>query len=123
MTIKNANVFLHYCSFYIAGVDEVRIPLDHELHGVVASHDCINVSALPWNEGETAITLGRFEELPPQALSPTFDGVLNTPEYRVDLFDANIPKILSIEVPDARTRVRVWMNRSLCPDKVIVAVG
>lgn len=65
MTVKKAVVLLDYCSFYIAGADEVRVPLDHDLRGVVASDDCINVSALPWNEGTTAITLGRFEELPP----------------------------------------------------------
>jgi hypothetical protein len=123
MTIKKAAVLLDYCSFYIAGVDEVRIPLDHDLRGVVASDDCINVSARPWNEGETAITLGSFEELPTQAALPHFDGVINTPEYRVDLFDANIPEILSVKVPETRTRVRVWMNRPLCPDEVIVAVG
>lgn len=123
MTVKKAAVLLDYCSFYIAGMDEVRVPLDHDLRGVVASDDCINVSALPWNEGETTITLGRFEELPPQAASPGFDGVLNTPEYRVELFDANMPEILSMEVPGTRTRVRIWMNRPLCPDEVIVALG
>lgn len=123
MTVQKAYVLLDYCSFYIAGVDEASIPLDHDLQGIVSTEDCINVSALPWNEGETAITLARFEELPTQAAPPNFDGVLNTPEYRVDLFDANIPEILSVKVPDTRTRVRVWMNRPLCPDEVIVALG
>lgn len=123
MTIKKAVVLLDYCSFYIAGMDEVRVPLDHDLRGVIASDDCINVSALPWNEGETAITLGLFEELPPQAGLPRFDGILNTPEYRVDLFDANIPEILSMEVPDVRTRVRIWTNSPFQPDNVVIALG
>lgn len=123
MTIRKAVVLLDYCSFYISGLDEVRIPLDHDLRGVVASDDCINVSALPWNEGETTIKLGRFEELPPQAGPPRFDGIINTPEHRVDLFDANMPQILSMEVSGTRTRVRIWMNRPLHPDDVLVALG
>ena len=70
MTVKKTAVLLDYCSFYITGVDQVGVPLDHDLRGVVASDDCINVSALPWNEGETSITLGRFEELTPQPAPP-----------------------------------------------------
>jgi hypothetical protein len=123
MTAKKATVLLDYCSFYITGVDEVRIPLDHDLRGVVASDDCINVSALRWNEGHTTITLGLFEELPSQAAPPRFDGVLHTPNYRVEIFDANMPEILSMKVPGARTRVRIWMNRPLCPDDVIITLG
>ncbi|VVT04277.1 hypothetical protein [Rhizobium sp. EC-SD404] len=123
MTAKKASVLLDYCSFYISGIDGVRVPLDHDLRGVAFTEDCINVSALPWNEGETTITLVCFEELPPQATSLRFDGTLNTPDYRVDLFDANIPEILSMEVPSTRTRVRIWMNRPLHPDNVIVALG
>lgn len=123
MKVKKAAVLLDYCSFYIAGVDGVRVPLDHDMRGVVASDDCINVSAIPWNEGETTITLGQIEELPPQAEPPGFDGVLNTPEYHVELFDANIPEILSMGVTSTRTRVRIWMNRPRCPDEVIIALG
>ncbi|AZN70701.1 hypothetical protein D5400_04900 [Georhizobium profundi] len=123
MTVKKASVLLDYCSFYISGIDGVRIPLDHDLRGVVSTEDCINVSALPWNEGETTVTLARFEELQPQAVPPRFDGTLNTPDYRVDLFDANIPEILFMDVPSTRTRVRIWMNRPLHPDNVIVALG
>lgn len=57
------------------------------------------------------------------AVLPGFDGVLDTPDYRFDLFDANMPEILSMEAPGARTRVRIWMNRPLCPDDAIVALG
>lgn len=108
----------------ITGLDKLdHIPLDLELTGLIANKNCINVSALPWNEGETSITFGWFDELPPQAAEPRFDGLLNTPNNYVDVFDANNPRIFTLDVPGKRTRVRVWMNRRFQRDDVIVAVG
>ena len=78
---------------------------------------------LYWNEGDTTITLGPFEELAPQAKPPKFDGVLETPEHRLDVFDANFPEILSMEVPGLRTRVRIWTNHPTEPDDVVIALG
>lgn len=123
MTVKKISVAPEYLSFYIAGVDDITVPLDHDGIGVVASHQCINVSCLYWNEGDTTIALGSFEELPPRAEPPRFDGMLDAPEYRVVLSDANMPEILSIEVPGAKTRVRIWMNRPRYPDDVVIALG
>lgn len=123
MTVKKVTVAPEYVSFYIAGVDEIRVPLDHDGLGIVASAQCINVSCLYWNDGDTTITLGPFEELTPQAKPPKFDGMLNTPEYRVVLSDANMPEILSMAVPGVRTRVRIWTNHQTEPDDVVIALG
>lgn len=123
MTIQKAAVLLHYCSFYITGAYGIRVPLDHDGQGIVASDDCINVGCLPWNEGETTITLGIFREMDPQGEPPRFDGMLKTPLRRVDLFDANDPEILSMQVQETLTRVRIWTNRGIGPDRVIVALG
>lgn len=70
MTVKKAVVTPEYLSFYIAGKMDIRVPLDHERRGIVASGECINVGCLYWNEGDTTITLGPFEELNPQAGPP-----------------------------------------------------
>ena len=123
VTISSTSVLLIDFSFYITGVDGVRVPVDHDGDGVTANDDCINVSALPWNEGETAITLGASAEFGPKDEPHRFDGLLNTPLRRLVLFDANVPPILSMDVPGKRTRVRIWTNRRLCPDQVIIAVG
>lgn len=123
MTIKEIEVAPEYVSFYIAGKVGVRVPLDHDLAGVVATDECINVGCRYWNEGDTRITLGPFEELPPRLASPRFDGVLKTPEHRVLLFDANMPEILSMEVSQRQTRVRIWTNHYNQPDDVIIALG
>lgn len=123
MTIRKIAIAPEYVSFYITGADNVIVPLDHDSVGIVATKDCINVSCLYWNEGDTSITLGPFEELAPQPAPPKFDGVLATPEHRVFLFDANIPEILSMDVPETRTRVRIWTNHKTEPDDVIIALG
>ncbi len=123
MTVKKSVVAPEYLSFYIAGKMDIRVPLDHDRRGIVASEECINVGCLYWNEGDTTITLGPFEELAPPAGPPKFDGFLETPGYRVDLFDANMPEILSMEVPGLRTRVRIWTNHPTEPDDVVVALG
>jgi hypothetical protein len=123
MTVNKISVAPEYLSFYIAGVDDITVPLDHDGIGIVASGQCINVSCLYWNEGDTTITLGPFEELPTRAERPRFDGSLDTPEYRVVLSDANMPEILSMEVPGTKTRVRIWMNRPQYPDDVVIALG
>lgn len=123
MTVRTAAVLLDYCSFYIAGVDDIQVPLDHDDLGIVATDQCINVGALPWNEGETTITLGWFDDLPARTDAPSFDSMVDTPEYRVVLSDANMPEILSMNVTGARTRVRIWTNRRLCPDEVVIALG
>ncbi|MEH6718854.1 MAG: hypothetical protein V7704_08245 [Aurantimonas endophytica] len=123
MPIRRVAVAPEYLGFYIAGTDAVRVPLDHERVGIVASEQCINVGCLYWNEGDTTITLGRFAELPTPARPPKFDGILDTPEHRVVLFDANIPEILAMTVPDVRTRVRIWTNHKTEPDDVIIALG
>lgn len=123
MTVKKVTVAPEYVSFYISGVDDIRVPLDHDRRGIAASDQCINVCCLYWNEGDTTITLGPFEELTPQAKLPRFDGMLDTPEFRVMLSDANMPEILSMEVPGSRTRVRIWTNHPTEPDDVVIALG
>jgi hypothetical protein len=123
LTVKRTIVAPEYVSFYVAGVDDIAVPLDHDGRGIVASDQCINVGCLYGHDGDTTITLGPFGELAPQAAPPKFDGMLDTPEYRVVLSDANMPEILSMEVPGVRTQVRIWTNHPTEPDDVVIALG
>lgn len=123
MTIKTVSVAPEYLSFYIAGVHKITVPLDHDRVGIVATEQCINVGCLYWNEGNTTITLGPFEELQPQKTPPKFDRMLDTPEYRVVISDAITPEMLTAVVPSIRTRVRIWTNHKTEPDDVIIALG
>jgi hypothetical protein len=123
MTVKIAVVAPEYVSFYVAGADDFEVPLDHEMVGIVATDRCINVGCLYWNEGDTKIVLGPFDEIDKPLGAPKFDGFLDTPERRVLVTDANIPEILSMAVPGTRTRIRIWTNHRTEPDDVVIALG
>lgn len=123
MTIATAVVAPEYNSFYVAGVEDVDIPLDHDRQGIVGTAECINIGCLYWNDGDTTITLGLYNELPVRSNKPRFDGMLKTPERRVLVFDVHMPEILSMDVTETVTRVRVWANHPSEPDEVIIALG
>ncbi len=123
MTVKKAIVTPEYLSFYIAGSDYFDVPLDHDRVGIVADGRSINVGCLYWNDGDTTITLGPFEEIEKPEGPPKFDGLLDTPEHRILITDANIPEILSMAVTGTRTRVRIWTNHKTEPDDVVIALG
>jgi hypothetical protein len=111
-----------YLSFYISGKSEFKVPLDHEHHRIIATQDCINVPCLYWNDGDTTITLGAFSELTPES-EPEFDGMLNTPDNKIIVSDANEPEMAKASVPTTRTRIRIWVNRPTEPDEVLIAWG
>lgn len=122
MILQHRTVAPEYNSFYIAGRRGVNVPIDFD-HGFIASSsECITVPCLYWNEGDTSITLGRTSDLD-RVDPPRFEGDLQTPQRRVLLFDANMPEIMSMVVPGAVTRIRIWTNDPREPDEVTIGVG
>ena len=97
MTVRTIVIAPEYVSFYIAGKRKIVVPIDYDYGGLAATDDCINVPALYWNEGDTNITIGDFEELG-RLSPPDFDGFLNTPENKIMLSDTNAD-IADVEVP------------------------
>lgn len=122
MTVQKASVYLDYCSFYITGMDPEYIPM-HADREIFASEDCITVKAEYSGDGKTHITLGSIDEMARRSGPPQFDGILNTPEHRIDISDANDLEILTMPVPDTRTRVRIWTNRAIAANRIAIAVG
>ncbi|MCO5158346.1 MAG: hypothetical protein M9945_16625 [Aquamicrobium sp.] len=122
MTVKVASVLLDYCSCYIAGSLDVDVLIEYGATGVFGTDECLVVTCLPWNEGETRITLGPIEKMPLQPASAVFDGMLKTPDYRVVVLDVNMPEIVATDVPGVETRIRIWTNDPICLDDVIIAL-
>jgi hypothetical protein len=52
--------------------------------------------------------------------TPTFDGMIDTPQKKLTVSTSELEILLSAEVPASRTRVRVWTNRSREPDHVAI---
>ncbi|AWC21897.1 hypothetical protein CO731_01351 [Aminobacter sp. MSH1] len=122
MTVLDRRIAPEYASFYIAGSRKVEVPIGGEPRTVRASRDCINMSCLNSQDGDTVVFLGWADDLG-RLEKPIHDGVLNTNSGVVIVFDANMPEILSMAVPTPETRVRIWANRLLEPDRIQIGLG
>ncbi len=123
MSVRSVSVAPEYVSFYVAGSMDVDVPVEYGAVGIFGTSECLVVTCLYWNDGDTRITLGPSEEIPAQPQPPRFDGQLQTPQLKVLLFDVNMPEILSMDVPGTLTRVRIWTNHPTEPDDVVIALG
>ena len=72
-------------------------------------------------EGETNLTLGPGNEVEADR-APAFDGVLKTPGRRIVLETVWHDPLLEMATAGTETRVRIWTNRPVTPDEVIVGI-
>ncbi|WP_421872458.1 hypothetical protein [Pararhizobium sp.] len=122
MTVQRMSIAPEYVSFYVAGRRNVRIPTHMDRRGVLSSKDCILIPAHYWSDGDTDVTFGPVSEIT-ETRNPDFDGILNTPNNEIILFDANNPQFAISRVPSAKTRIRVWMDHPIEPSTVVIAWG
>jgi hypothetical protein len=66
--------------------------------------------------------LGPATELDPGE-PPAFDGMLATPNRAIVVSTVERATVLETCVPDTRTRVRIWVDEPVEPDKVVVGFG
>lgn len=123
MTIMTARVAPEYISFYMSGSADVDVPIEYGVDGVFGNRECLVISCLYWNEGDTSITMGPYGELQEQFTPPEYDGILSTPGRKVVLHDVNLPEILAMDVESTATRVRIWTNHPVAPDEVTIGLG
>jgi len=83
---------------------------------------CICIGCLMEQDGETEVTLGASNEIDIGA-PPVFDGFLETPGREVVVSTVEGKKLLCMPVSEIRTRVRIWANRAIEPDRVLVGLG
>lgn len=68
------------------------------------------------------MTFGPTSEIM-ETKEPDFDGMLNTPNQELILFDANEPQYAIARVLSTKTRVRVWIDHPMEPENVVIAWG
>ena len=73
-------------------------------------------------DGETLVLLGRATELDPGE-PPAFHGMLATPNRAVVVTNVERDAVLETAVPETRTRVRIWVDEPIEPEKVVVGLG
>ena len=120
MTVQRMSIAPEYVSFYVAGRRNVRIPTHMDRRGVLSSKDCILIPAYYWSDGDTNVTFGSISEMT-GIRKPDFDGILNTPNNELILFDAIEPEFASAHVPSTKTRIRVWIDHPIEPENVVIA--
>ena len=73
-------------------------------------------------DGPTEVTLDAATNVDP-GNAPVFDGSLETPSRTVVASTVDRKPLLRVSVPGNQTRVRIWTNHPMEPDKVVVGVG
>ena len=121
MTVERRIIAPRYNSVYLAGWEDVIVPLDLDYGRIAASPVCVNIPCLYWNDGDTTVSLGPSSKVDP-GRNPDFEGYLRTPDRSVRLFDANDPDIMHMSVASTRTRVRIWTNHPNEPDDIQIGL-
>ena len=89
---------------------------------VLSTDTVISVDCLPDMDGETRLTLGPATEVG-MAGPPVFDGTIKTPTRGVLVSTVEHEEILAAAVPSFETRIRIWTNRTVDPDEIVIAWG
>lgn len=122
MPVQHLSITPQYVSFYAAGHRDIDIPTHMDRRGVLSSRDCILIPAVYWYDGDTHVTFGPASEIT-EARKPDCDGMLNTPNNELILFDANEPEYATTTVPSMTTRIRIWMDHPAEPENIVIAWG
>lgn len=101
-----------------------RVPHPNEIArdaNITATDSCVVVCCLPEIDGETEITLGRADAIGPTS-DPDFDGVIPTPNRKLNVFTVDWKPVLQEATSNTSTRVRVWKNRPRFPDRITIGL-
>jgi|SRR3954454_17601799 hypothetical protein len=100
---------------------KVVVPLWEKGAPWVATDTCILCMCMIDFEGATDLTLGSGSEVELER-APVFDGTLKTPGRRIVVETVWHDPLLQMATTGTETRVRIWTNRFLTPDEVVVGI-
>lgn len=86
---------------------------------VLSTSTMISVGCLANVDGETQVTLGSAVELAP-GVPLVFEGELETPSGEIAVSTVEGEKILEANVGSVRTGIRIWANRPVEPDEIVI---
>jgi hypothetical protein len=86
------------------------------------SRSCVAVATENAVEGATTFTLS-WNEISYPGEPPAFDMAVDTPGKIVVLSTSEAEEIFELPISEERTRIRIWLNRSVQADEVRVAIG
>jgi hypothetical protein len=84
---------------------------------------CVVITCLIDSEGETDITLGAANQVKPSQ-KLLFDDLLETPSHKLILELIPDEKVLEVDLPSQKNRVRIWTDgRHQCAETVVIGIG
>jgi hypothetical protein len=104
--------------FIVDPTHDSQVPDDTGAALVTATSSCIAVGTAESSHGETSVRLGTIIQDPVGQL--VFDGSLETPGRRLSVENSWLEEILSTNVENAVTRVRIWANDLNEPDVILI---
>ena len=88
---------------------------------ILSTPSCISFACFPEQDGPTEITIGPSNEIGPGPLL-MFDGDLETPSRVVIISGVDIERVLSVDVANQKTKVKIWYSHPKWPDKITISV-
>jgi hypothetical protein len=107
---------------FISDINGGRLPDKLTDEMVQHSTTCVIVRCMGAIDGEVELTLGATRDVEPRE-APEFDGIIDTPNRRLMISGPTSEPIVQADVVDTKTRIRVWRNHPVWPDKVVVGWG
>lgn len=89
---------------------------------ILSTPSCISIGCLAFVDGKTTLTLAPSTELDLK-LPPAFTGFLKTPNRGVRVSTVEHPSLLRLTTGTVSSKVRIWVNRPIEPDRIIIGIG
>ena len=122
MAPESVRIPVQNCLLVVAD-ERIRDIPDIDRHKAVwSTASCILVSCMPDSDGATHVTIGSAKDII-QDGELIFDNPLETPSRKLVVETVLGKKVFQIDVPNSRTRVRIWTNGIRFTDKVTIGVG
>lgn len=121
MDAKSVSLPIPNAIFFVAGSQTRDTPRIQRGATIWSTSTCIAVGCTPDVDGETTISIGPSEHVGLPA-EPAFDGELETAGRIVNVEIISGKRILQEQVPDLKTRIRIWVNHPVEPNNVTIGL-
>lgn len=111
-----------YLQFFISDASLPENPIQGENIEIISNGRCLSVPCAYWDEAETELVVGSPDEVA-EPREPQFDGTIPTPGGSVVFTEADLTELLVYPAEAAETRIRIWTDGSMLPERVVVAIG